>query len=330
MSYTLSPMRERGIVRIGVVGLLVPLLLGVTPAAAKKKHKKPKSPPVTVVSASQSTSTDGQQVTVTATCPSGLIAVGGGVNAPLVIASGGFTDANLIYESRRTGDSGWQVSAAREDVGGSGPSLGLTAYVDCRSSALTLKKPAGKKATASKKKKKQKLTVFEVSSSGSAPDVSGTQASATAACPSGTQALGGGFSSSPAPQLAGPTAFPLFYASYRNTPTSWLAAFTNNGTTARSVTSYAYCAAKLAVTETSGSATLGGSSPGNLQSATATSAGCPAKKALLGGGFNITPPADTSAITLLTASFPANGTWQVSGSNLNTVPGSLSSSGYCA
>src|SRR6266540_2545290 len=120
-------MRPRGIVRIGVALLVVPLLLGVATADAKKK--KPKSPPVTTVSAAQSTSRDNQQVTATATCPPGLIAVGGGFQSPPVLDAGAPTDLNLVYESRRAGDGAWQVSGVREDTGAAGPDLPLTATV---------------------------------------------------------------------------------------------------------------------------------------------------------------------------------------------------------
>src|SRR4051794_41203006 len=71
-------MREKGIFRVVVALLLLPLLLGVATADAKKKKKRPKSSPVTVVSATKSTSADGELATVVATCPAGKIAVGGG------------------------------------------------------------------------------------------------------------------------------------------------------------------------------------------------------------------------------------------------------------
>src|SRR3954452_20939354 len=133
-------MREKGIFRVVVAVLVLPLLFGVASAEAKKKHKKPKSPPVTVVSASKSTSSDSEQVSVTASCPAGLIAVGGGFLSPAAFDSGSPTDLNLVYESRRISDTSWQVSAVREASGGPGPDLPLTASADCRSRALPAKK----------------------------------------------------------------------------------------------------------------------------------------------------------------------------------------------
>jgi hypothetical protein len=138
-------MQLKGVGRIALVVLLVPMLLGVASAGAKKKHKKPKSPPVTVVSASKSTSSDNQQVTVTATCPSGLIAVGGGFLNPAVFDSGSPTDLNFIYESRRASATSWQASAVREQTGSPGPEIPLTATVDCRTAKLTARRPPGRR-----------------------------------------------------------------------------------------------------------------------------------------------------------------------------------------
>jgi hypothetical protein len=323
-------MRSRGIVRVGVALLVLPLLLGVATADAKKKHKKPKSPPVTVVSSSKPTSADNQQVTVTATCPSGLISVGGGFLSPPLLVNGAPTDLNVVYESRRAGDNAWQVSAVREDSDANGPNLDLTASVDCRTAKLATKKPAGKKAAAAKKKKKKKLRITEVSASSPSAPTDGAQAEATANCPPGTQALGGGFSSSPAPDLSAHASFPYFWADYRTSPTSWRAAYSNIGTIARTVTSYADCAAKLKVSERNGSATLLASVAPTASGATAVTPLCPNGKALLGGGFNNTPASMTSAIALLTGSSADNGSWRVSALNGNTVAGTLGSVGYCA
>ena len=169
--------------------LLLPLLLGVATADAKKKKKKPKSPPVTVVSATKSTSADGELATVAATCPAGQIAVGGGYTSPLLISGTTLTDLYIVYESRRIGDNSWQVSGGREHSGGAAPSVPLTAMADCRSTRLSSKKP--KKASVAKKKKHKVLRISEVSATGAAA-ATGAQSTATATCPAGTQAIGGG------------------------------------------------------------------------------------------------------------------------------------------
>jgi hypothetical protein len=314
-------MREKGIFRIVVALLLLPLLLGVATADAKKKKKKPKSPPVTVVSASQNTSADGQLVTVTATCPAGQLAVGGGFTAPLVVSGTTLTDLHLISESRRVGDNGWQVTAGREHSSGPAASLPVTASVDCRTATLRKKKG---------KKKRKTLRISEVSATGQLSSGSGGQSSATATCPAGTQALGGGFSSAPAPVLTGSNSFPVFFANYRSSPTSWLAAFTNSGSTQRAVTSYAYCASGLKLTETNAARTLPASSLAGIQSTTLASPNCAKGKALLGGGFNGTPPGPGGPLPILTGSAAAGSNWNFTVYNLSEVADNLVSQGICA
>jgi hypothetical protein len=321
-------MRSRGIVRIGVALLVVPLLLGVASADAKKK--KPKSPPVTAVSAARSTSGDNQQVTAEATCPSGLIAVGGGFQSPPVLDAGAPTDLNLVYESRRAGDNAWQVSGVREDEGSPGPDLPLTAIVDCRSTKLAAKKPAGKEATAAKKKKKKKLRIIEATASAVAAGEDAAQASAPATCPGKTKVLGGGFSSAPTPSSLSPgSAFPYVWSNYRTTPTTWFAALSNVGSVTRTLTTYAYCATGLKVAETTAAVPLPASGQ-TVASAAATSPPCPKGKALLGGGFNNTPATLNGGLVLLTGSNPANGSWQLGTLNLFNVPGTISTYAYCA
>jgi hypothetical protein len=310
--------------------LLVPLLLGVASADAKKKQRKPKSPPVTTVSAARTTSADNQQVTATATCPSGLIAVGGGFTSPPVLDAGTPTDLALVYESRRAGDNAWQVSAVREDEGSPGPDLPLTAIVDCRSTKLASKKPAGKKASTAKKKKKKKLRIIEATGSAVAAPEDAAQASATATCPAKTTALGGGFSSSPTPVATSPgSAFPYFWSNHRANPTSWFAALSNVGTVSRTVTSYAYCAAGLKVAETTAPVSLPASET-TVNGATATTPPCPKGKALLGGGFDNTPATESSAIALLTGFSPANGSWKLETLNFRDASGAITSFAYCA
>jgi hypothetical protein len=315
----------RGAGWIALVSLLAAALFAAAPAAAKKKAK---SPPLTTASATQTTSSDNQQLTVTAHCPSGLIAVGGGFLSPPVLDAGTPTDIALVYESRRAGDGAWQVSAVREDEGSTtGPDLPLTAIVDCRSAKLKAKKGAGKAAAA---KKKKKLRVIEASAPAVAAGQDGAQASAIATCPGKTKALGGGFSSSPTPSALSPgSAFPYFWSNHRTSPTTWSAAISNVGSTARTVTSYVYCAAGLKIAETTASVSLPASGP-TVAAATATSPACPKGRALLGGGFNNTPATDGGAIALLTGSSPVGGTWQLGTLNLFNVPGAISTYAYCA
>ena len=310
-----------------VLILLAAITLLAVPAtaSAKKKHKKPASPPVTVVTSAQSATTANQAITVTASCPSGLLAVGGGFRAPPTFDGSSFNGVYFIYESRRASVGSWQVSAVRQDSGGSFP---VTVSVDCRSARLSAKKKPSNKASAAKKKKKRRLTITEVSATGSA--ASNTEGSATATCPPNTQALGGGFSSSPTPSLGGSTAFPFFERSYRTAPGAWTSAFFNIGTPTRTVTSYAYCAARLKITDSVGTATLPGSTSSTIGGATAVSAACPPRRALLGGGFKLPSAAPGSAFAIINTSQPVGGTWQVTALNDSTSPGTIESHGYCA
>ena len=325
-------MSLRGVAGIAaLVAILVPVLLGAASAEAKKKGKTPKSPPVTVVSAAQATSGDNQQVTATATCPSGLIAVGGGFQSPPVLDAGAPTDANLVYESRRAGDSAWQVSAVREDEGASGPDLPLTAVVDCRSTKLGGKKHPAKKAVAAmNKKKKKKLSITEATATAVAVGADEAQAQASATCPGKTQALGGGFSTSPTPVSTSPgSAFPYVWSNHRTSPTTGLAAISNVGRVERTLTSYAYCASGLKIAETTANVALPASGT-TVVSATSTTPPCPKGKALLGGGFDNSPATKSTAVALLTGFSPANGSWKLDTLNVSVAPGTISSIGYCA
>ena len=320
-------MREKGIFRIVVIALLLPLLLGVATADAKKKKKKPKSPPVTLVSATKTTSADGELATVTATCPAGKIAVGGGFTSPLLFSGTTLTDLYIVYESRRSGDNSWVVSGGREHSGGPAPPVPLTATVDCRSTTLSTKK--SKKASASKKKKRKVLRVSEVSATGSAA-VTGAESTATAACPPGTQAIGGGYSSSPAPHLTGSNTFPVFFESYRSSPASWLSSFLESGSAPRTVTSYAYCAAGLKLSQTNASFTIPASSMAGIESKTLPTPRCPKGLALLGGGFSSTMPASMGPLPIWTRSGAAGAIWEVGMFNLSLAADALNSFGYCA
>jgi hypothetical protein len=315
----------RGVGWIALVALLA-VLLGAAPADAKKH--KPKSGSVTTVSATKTTSGDNQQLTVTASCPPGLIAVGGGFLSPAILDAGSPTDINLIYESRRAGDGAWQASSVREDEGSTGPDLPLTVNVDCRSAKLAVKKPAGKASAA--KKGKKNLRIVEASASAVAAPIDEAQASATATCPRKMKALGGGFSSSPTPSAISPnSAFPYTWSNHRTTPATWLAAISNVGKVARTVTSYAYCAAGLKISEKSTGASLPPSGS-TVISATVTSPRCPGGKSLLGGGFDNSPATKSSALALPTAFDPVNGGWHLETLNFNQAPGTIRSIGYCA
>ena len=306
---------------LAVIGALV-----LTPAGAMaKKKKKPKSPPVTVASNTQSTSANGQTLTLTASCPAGKIAVGGGFDSPPVIVGGLLQDLNLAFESRRASNTTWQVTALRLDGPPTGNSVPITASVDCRTPNLGTKKKAKKTAAASKKKKKRKLQVTEVSASQTA-SVGGSAADATASCPPNTQAIAGGFTQSPQPTIS---SLGFMWASYRSGATAWRSALTTGSGPPRTVTSYGYCAAGLKVAEVSASASLGPSGPGYV-TGTAKTSPCTKGRALLSGGFNNTPIGAGGHIAVITQSGSVGAGWQEDAVNFSTIPGQLGSFGYCA
>jgi len=317
-------MGRQGIRLILVLTALV-ALVAVPSAADAKKKKKPKSPPVTVVSNTQSTVGSNQVLTVTASCPAGKIAVGGGFSTAPVIVGPTISDLNFVFESRRASNTAWQSSVVRYDSSTPGNTLPVTASVDCRTPNLTSKKKS-KKSAATAKKKKKKIKVSEVSAAqtaATAPDL----AESSAACPAGTQALSGGFSISP-PPIPTPTLL-IPWASYRSSPTTWRSGFTSGASGPETMTSYAYCAAGLKITEVSGNATLAASGPSYV-TGTATTSPCPKGKALLSGGFNNSPAVSGGSLALIQGSSPVGGSWQVSAVNLSSVAGQLGSLGYCA
>lgn len=312
---------------VATVAALGALVVAPAADAAKGKKKKPKGTPVTVVTASATTTADNQPLAVTATCPAGKIAVGGGFSSPPAFAMGTASDLHLIYESRRSTPNSWLVSAVREDGGATGNTLTLTASVHCRSPKLTQKpKPQGKAGAA--KKKKKKLSISEVSTT-SSPVGASTEASAAASCPANSKLIGGGFSSAPTPVLGGgPSAFPFFWANYSSAPNSWSASMTNSGATLRTVTGYAYCARGLNPVQTFGSAALPVSGGAFISTASASS--CSKERALLGGGFIHSPASIAGGtIPVITESIAVGRAWNASALNLSAVAGMVGARGYC-
>lgn len=314
-------MEHRGI-QLLAAAVLCALL--IAPAAEAKK--KAKSTPVTVRTASDTTTVPGELVSATATCPKKTIALGGGFDAPIVVVGSGITDIHLLSESRRSGQNAWTVSGIRQDSGSAGPALTLTASVLCRSPALNSKKQ-GKAKAGSAKAKAKKLKITEVSATG--PTAAGGGASsASAVCPGSQRPISGGFSASP-PATTSPGSFPLFWLDRRTTPNTWSAAFYNSGSTARAVTSYAYCASR-ATSEGGTTAALPASSPGNLLGASALSPPCSKKHPLVGGGYENTQPGAATAFPIVSGSLPqAGGSWLLKVSNLSVNAGAVASYGYC-
>jgi hypothetical protein len=113
--------------RFLVLTCCLALAVSASPASAKK-HKKPKGlgPVVTETATGPTATTPGTSSAASATCPSGLQAVGGGFSAPFTS-----TGALVVTESYRDSRRSWRVSAVV--VSGTGAA---TAYAYCRSKTL--------------------------------------------------------------------------------------------------------------------------------------------------------------------------------------------------
>jgi hypothetical protein len=311
--------------RLGPAVLLA-LLAAILISPVAEAKKKPKAPAVSVRTATATTGAPEQVASATASCPKGTIALGGGFDAPVVPGPSSVTDVTLLYESRRTGPRAWTVSGVRLDNGTPGPELPLTAYVTCRSPRLAPKK--AKAGSAAAKGKPKRLQVSEVGVSSAAVDEN-ESAVAAAACTGGRRAIGGGFSSAPLPaNIAGDT-FGVFTSSRRTADTTWTASLTNIGDLPRSITVYAYCAARSA-SEVSGTATIPPNAGfANLARATALSPSCRKGRRLIGGGFSapFAPPAGPAPFPV--GLRPSGGAWSFSAVNLGPAAGTLTSTGYC-
>jgi hypothetical protein len=228
---------------------LAALAVAAAPAAAAKKPAKLGK----VKTVSASASSDGAQtpLTVTATCPSGKKAVGGGWTTPPVPTP----NAIFVYQSHRGAGQSWTVTART----GFGVGSQLTTYVYCRN---------------------VKKAITEVTSTAVTPAAASAEASATAQCPSSRKLIAGGFSSSKG-NLPGDVAYPV--AAYPS-GLAWIYTGHNNTSTPATLTSYAYCAKKLknpVIRTQSAAQTV----PTN-GALTVSTPNCPKKKPRIGaGGF---------------------------------------------
>ena len=322
-------LRRAGLVVL--LAMLVPLLFSATPATAKKKRKKPASPPVTVASVTGSTSPGNRQLTVTAACPKGKLAVGGGFDSPFVFSGGEPAAFNFVYESRPASQRSWQVSAVRADNGETGRSVSHNRLRGLPQ-RQALQEEAGQEGEHCQDEEGE-AEDHQVSGSATTAAATLSQATATATCPSGTKALGGGFSWSPAPDLSGGGAggLAILWASYRGDPRNWVSSITEASGVARTVTSYAYCAAGLKVSETSatvlfpsGGATF--NSPDNRHLPLMPEGPGASSQA----ASTALHPAKRTAAAIVASSKPVGRAWQASASSINGQPGSLTSYGYCA
>jgi Glutaminase len=161
--------------------------------------------------------------TLTATCPFGTLATGGGISAPQ-----GF----LVTRNSKSSGNGWTITA-RNNTSASAP-------LDVRAVCLT-----GAPTTAS-------VTTVTGSTSSVSANLSG---SASASCASGTL-VGGGYSTT------GTTSIMRVYSNKRSTSTgsTWQVSAQNTTTSSKSITAYAYCLANTRFTfnQVAGSAAYNG------------------------------------------------------------------------
>jgi hypothetical protein len=186
--------------------------------------------------------------------------------------------------------------------------------------------------TADAKKKKKKNLGPVVTATATATGTGGASniISATATCPSGTKAVGGGFSLPPlAPGLL---AVGLGTASHKVGTTQWLSSAQILGSPSGSVvlTTNVYCRKGAPATTSVSTPTalpqVGGTSPVPV---TASNATCPAKTVQMSGGFTVDRIAGSGTTLPLSSSRLDPLTWQATG--LSTEAGrTLTSQVDCA
>lgn len=270
--------------------------LACAPAAAAKPNKPPE--PIVTASATGSATGPGSVATATATCPGPTRPLGGGFAMPSSAAVIG-----IVFESVKVRHRQWRVSAQLLDPG-SPSTLTLSTYVYCR-------KFAPRTSTA----------VATVPTTG-VPQIG---PSATASCPSGQQALAGGFATPP--PLAGSVVANLILDSHRNGPAAWSTRVATGPAGPSTVTTEVYCA-PLAATPVDQVATSDpNSSSLGLSSATA---GCPSGSTATAGGF-AQPLSQLSSFFFVSESQRVGDGWRASGLHSGLEPGvTLSSVAYCS
>ncbi len=196
------------------------LVLPAAPALAKKKHKKPKGlgPVVTATAVGPTIAAPGISP-ASATCPSGLQAVGGGYSAPF-----DGTNRLVVTESYRSSVDTWHVSA----FVGSGAGA-ATAYAYCR---------------------RNNKVITDATATGTVPSGFGQNGSAQALCAPGAVALSGGFQITTGP---GSSATTVPVESIGGGPVAggvppvgyWTVVAQNNAAGAQTITAHVYCATGL-------------------------------------------------------------------------------------
>jgi hypothetical protein len=209
-------MRLRWVAILACLGFV----LTASPALAKKKHKKPKGlgPVVTATAVGPTIAAPGISP-ASASCPSGLQAVGGGFSA-----SFDATNKLVVTESYRSSVNTWHVSA----FVGSG-SGAATAYAYCR---------------------RNNKVITDATATGTVPSGFGQNGSARALCAPGAVALSGGFQITSGPG-ASSIAVPMESIGGGPVPGgvppvgTWTVIAQNNDSPAQTITAHVYCTTGL-------------------------------------------------------------------------------------
>jgi hypothetical protein len=198
----------------------------------------------------------------------------------------------------------------------------LLSIIACAILAIAL---AAAPAEAKKKKKKKPPLgpVVTTTATGNTVNAPGDVSTATATCPPGTKALGGGF--------VGPfsgTSAVVIFASYRSGEQSWSVAGVQAGPGTGNATAFAYCRRTTkAVVDVAAATPV----PAGVGMTASTSARCPSGTQLISGGFISTSgPSGLDVSFASTNLSTAPGTWSVTAlQNGNTTPQTMTAHAYC-
>jgi hypothetical protein len=197
----------------------------------------------------------------------------------------------------------------------------LGQFVVVAAAAALILFPASALAKKKHKKPKGLGPVVTVTAAGNTANAAGQLSTATATCPAGTQALGGGFS-----LPVGPTAFLSIRESFRSTPSAWKVSAVDIAGSA-AVTAYANCRnTALQVTDSTGAGTI----PGGTFAAGTATAVCPSGGKLVGGGFQTLSGPDPTDWALAEENLSAGaGAWTARAVNNSGVQNVITAHAYC-
>jgi hypothetical protein len=283
------------------VGAIAAIALSVAPAAFAGKQKTVTS----TVSVTGRVSGSARAV-----CPSGMRAFTGGFQTSAPAFSGANAqDLLIVNESRRSGATGWRVSASQLGTG----SGSLTAIVYCRTAKL-----------------KQVVLETPLAAAGR------SEATSTARCPKGSAAVSGGYTIPPASSLQ---QFTFATDNRLGGKRAWLVTGVRSSgavPAAESVIAYAYCAAgdPLKPVTRTVSAVRGATNP-----LTTAQAGCAKGTVPMSGGFiapfvqgNNAQGASARDTTFVTQSRFTKRGWLVAGQPFGELVGltlDLTAFAYC-